>query len=205
MALRGEKITTVSQPPSSDAAPAAPDAHDCTGLTLADIKELFTLMKANDIAEIDLKLKDAEVRIVSAGNHPPASTQIMPVMHQPSVGVMSAPVAAPVPAPSAAVAAPTAAPKAATAAETAAATAADAANTIRSPMVGTFYGSPAPDVPSFVKVGDTVGEETVLCIIEAMKLMNEIKAERKGRIARILVETGMPVQYNQPLFAIEPE
>jgi acetyl-CoA carboxylase biotin carboxyl carrier protein len=76
--------------------------------------------------------------------------------------------------------------------------------TIYSPMVGTYYSAAAPDAPPFVRVGDTVGDETVLCIIEAMKLMNEIKAETKGRIHKILVENGVPVEYNQPLFLIEP-
>ena len=72
-------------------------------------------------------------------------------------------------------------------------------------MVGTFYRSPAPDAAPFVRVGDSVNEDTVLCIIEAMKLMNEIKAECKGRVNKILVENGVPVEYNQPLFLIEPE
>lgn len=71
-------------------------------------------------------------------------------------------------------------------------------------MVGTFYSAPAPDAPTFVRIGESVNEDTVLCIIEAMKLMNEIKAEMKGRIYKMLVENGNPVEYNQPLFLIEP-
>jgi acetyl-CoA carboxylase biotin carboxyl carrier protein len=75
---------------------------------------------------------------------------------------------------------------------------------IKSPIVGTFYSSPAPNAPAFVKVGDTVDVGQVLCIIEAMKLMNEIEAEVGGEIARIYVENGQPVEYGQSLFAIKP-
>jgi acetyl-CoA carboxylase biotin carboxyl carrier protein len=74
---------------------------------------------------------------------------------------------------------------------------------VRSPMVGTFYRAPSPDADSYVQVGSTVGEGSVLCIIEAMKLMNEIESEVSGKIVKILVENGQPVEYNQPLFLIE--
>lgn len=85
-------------------------------------------------------------------------------------------------------------------------TPADTAETpaIRSPLVGTFYAAPAPDKPTFVKVGDEVNEETVVCIVEAMKVMNEITAEASGRIKRVLVENAQPVEYGQALFEIEP-
>lgn len=69
-------------------------------------------------------------------------------------------------------------------------------------MVGTFYSAPSPDSPPFVKVGDAVGEDSVLCIIEAMKVMNEIKAEKRGSIAEILVENGESVEFGQPLFRL---
>ena len=75
---------------------------------------------------------------------------------------------------------------------------------IKAPMVGTFYGSPSPDVEPYVDVNTTVKKGDVLCIIEAMKLMNEIEAEHAGRIVEILVENAQPVEYNQPLFRIEP-
>ena len=75
---------------------------------------------------------------------------------------------------------------------------------IKSPMVGTFYRAPAPDAPPYAEVGDRITEETVLCIVEAMKLMNEIKAETAGIVAEILVENGHPVEFGQPLFRIEP-
>ena len=74
---------------------------------------------------------------------------------------------------------------------------------VKSPIVGTFYSSPAPDADAYVKVGDTVKQGDVLCIVEAMKLMNEIEADVSGKVVKILVETGKPVEYNQPLFLIE--
>ena len=78
-----------------------------------------------------------------------------------------------------------------------------AKTTIKSPMVGTFYGSPAPDAPSFVQIGSEIQVGQVICIIEAMKLMNEIKAEVKGRVVEMLVHNGDPVEFGQPLFVLE--
>lgn len=75
---------------------------------------------------------------------------------------------------------------------------------IRSPIVGTFYPSPGPDADPYVEVGQSVQPKTVLCIIEAMKLMNEIESDIAGRVVKVLVENGQPVEYNQPLFLIEP-
>ncbi len=77
-------------------------------------------------------------------------------------------------------------------------------NEIKSPIVGTFYRAPAPDADAYVEVGQLVQAKTVLCIIEAMKLMNEIESDVAGRIVKILVENGQPVEYNQPLFLLEP-
>lgn len=77
-------------------------------------------------------------------------------------------------------------------------------HTVRSPIVGTFYRAPAPDADPYVQVGDTVSVGTVLCIVEAMKLMNEIESDVNGKIVKILVENGKPVEYNQPLFLIQP-
>lgn len=75
---------------------------------------------------------------------------------------------------------------------------------VKSPIVGTFYRSPAPDADAYVQIGDTVSVGSVLCIVEAMKLMNEIESDADGRIVKILAENGKPVEYNQPLFLIEP-
>jgi acetyl-CoA carboxylase biotin carboxyl carrier protein len=77
-------------------------------------------------------------------------------------------------------------------------------HTIKSPIVGTFYRAPAPDADPYVQIGDTVSIGTVLCIVEAMKLMNEIESDVNGKIVKILVENGKPVEYNQPLFLIQP-
>jgi acetyl-CoA carboxylase biotin carboxyl carrier protein len=79
----------------------------------------------------------------------------------------------------------------------------DESKLIKSPMVGTFYTAPSPESPAFVKVGDTVTPDTVVCILEAMKVMNEIKAELSGRIAAVLVENGDSIEYGQPLFRVE--
>lgn len=76
--------------------------------------------------------------------------------------------------------------------------------TIKSPMIGTFYRKPSPDKPNFVSVGDEVKNETVVCVIEAMKLFNEIEAEISGKIVKILVDDGSPVEYDQPLFLVDP-
>jgi acetyl-CoA carboxylase biotin carboxyl carrier protein len=115
----------------------------------------------------------------------------------------AAPVAAPAPAPAAAPVA--AAPAQAAAATPAAPAAAPAAShtALKSPMIGTFYRSSGPDSPAFVQVGDTVEKGQVICIIEAMKLFNEIEAEQSGRIVKVLVENATPVEYDQPLFLIE--
>ena len=83
-------------------------------------------------------------------------------------------------------------------------TAASTLPSINSPMVGTFYSSPAPDAPPYVEVGAMVNAETVVCIIEAMKVMNEIKAEMSGTIVEVLAESGKPVEFGKPLFRIKP-
>ena len=75
---------------------------------------------------------------------------------------------------------------------------------IESPMVGTFYSSPAPDKPAFIKVGDSVGEDSVVCLVEAMKIFNEIKAETTGTIEKMLVTSGDAVEFGQPLFLVRP-
>ncbi|RFP63976.1 acetyl-CoA carboxylase biotin carboxyl carrier protein [Hymenobacter lapidiphilus] len=116
---------------------------------------------------------------------------------------MAAPAAAhaPAPAPAALQAAPAAAP--APAAAEAPAPAASSATPLKSPMIGTFYRSSTPETPAFVQVGDMVEKGQVICIIEAMKLFNEIEAEQSGRIVKALVENASPVEYDQPLFLIE--
>jgi acetyl-CoA carboxylase biotin carboxyl carrier protein len=108
-----------------------------------------------------------------------------------------APVVAAAPAPVAA--APAAAPAAPAAPKN------DGTLAIESPMVGTFYSSPGPDKPAFVSVGSRVGPDTVVCLLEAMKIFNEIKAEKSGTIEAVLVKSGQPVEFGQPLFRIRPD
>lgn len=160
-------------------------------LKFSEIKELIKLVDQSSLQEIEIENEGSKVAI----RKPAKAEQV----------VVAAPVAAPVvaaaPAPVAAPAVtPTAAPVAAPA------PAADSnLHKITSPMVGTFYTSPSPTAPHFVQVGDKVNPKSVVCIVEAMKLMNEIEAEVKGEIVEILVENGQLVEYGQPLFLVKPE
>ncbi|MCD1260683.1 acetyl-CoA carboxylase biotin carboxyl carrier protein [Paenibacillus athensensis] len=162
---------------------------------LSEIKELIKLVDQSSLQELEIENEGARLMI-----RKPNKTE--------SVLVTSAPVQhAYAPAP---VAAPT--PQAAVAAEAPAAPAAAASkpvdaslHTITSPMVGTFYQSASPGAAPFVSVGSRVNDKTVVCIVEAMKLMNEIEAEIKGEIVEILVDNGQLVEYGQPLFLVKPE
>lgn len=144
------------------------------------IRRLIELMKEHDLSEIDLRDGDVRVRLRKGGDPYVVEARSAPMMSH------AAPVAA----------APAAAPAAA---------AVDNLPVIKSPMVGTFYHSANPESPPFVKVGSTVGNDTTVCIIEAMKVFNEIPAEMSGKIVAILVENGSPVEYGQPLFKIDPK
>lgn len=151
------------------------------------IRQLVELMGAHDLSRVELHEGDSHI-VLRRG---------------PAVVAGSAlPLATAVPAPAAA---PPATPAPAPAATPASGPASDAQETlIRSPMVGTFYAAADPDSPPFVSVGATVGPHTVVCIIEAMKVFNEIKAECAGRIVRVLVRNGEAVEFDQPLFAVTP-
>jgi len=146
------------------------------------LDELASFMKKNDLAELKLDVDGAEVKLTKTGSRVPPQV----VTH----AAPAVPPAAPAPHPSA----PGPADDDLEAIP--------GSVTITSPMVGTFYRSSKPDADRFCEVDDEVDEDTVVCIIEAMKVMNEIKAEHKGRVARILVENGEPVEYGQPLFVI---
>ncbi len=130
-----------------------------------------------------------------------------------TVRAQMAPVAAPPAPPPVMIAAPAAAPAPAAAAAPAAAPAAPSAEpgsgahetVVQAPIVGTFYAAPAPDQPSFVSVGDRVSVGQTLCIIEAMKLMNEVQSEVAGTVTHILVQNGQPVEYDQPLFVVDTQ
>ena len=151
-------------------------------MEIKDIKRIVELMKNNDLSEFSMKDEDFELAMKRGGDEPQV------VYAAPAA---AAPVAAPVGA-------------APVAAAPAAADEDDGLIEIPSPIVGTFYRKPAPDADNFAHVGMEVTEDTVVCIIEAMKVMNEIKAEVKGVIKKILVDDTMPVQYGQSLFLVEP-
>ncbi len=155
-------------------------------ITVEELGAMIALFKESGVTDFEMKTGDTELKI--AFNRPAAA----PVYAAP------APIAAPAPEQIAPLTAPAAiaAPAAAPAPE-------EKPGTIfKSPMVGTFYRSPSPDSSPYVELGTRVNDETVVCIIEAMKIMNEIKAEMRGTIAEILVENGHPVEYGQPIFRI---
>lgn len=160
---------------------------------LSEIKELIKLVDQTSIQELELENEGAKLAIRKPGRTEVVNVQTPPIAHTY------------VPAPAASAPAPAAA--AAPAPEAAALQAADRAglHQIVSPMVGTFYRSPSPDAPPFVHTGDRITEKTVVCILEAMKLMNPLEAEVKGEIVEILVENGQLVEYGQPLFLVKPE
>jgi acetyl-CoA carboxylase biotin carboxyl carrier protein len=162
------------------------------------IQELIRMVSKHKISEFSLKEGDFKLVIRNQGSSTEGVAPVVVAAPQP---VMTMPVAAP--APAAAPAAPAPAPKAEA---PAAAPASDDSKlvAIKSPMVGTFYRSAGPDKPPFVKIGDTVDAGSKVCIIEAMKLFNEIESEVKGKIVKILVEDASPVEYEQPLFLVEP-
>ncbi|HMN65919.1 MAG TPA: acetyl-CoA carboxylase biotin carboxyl carrier protein [Burkholderiaceae bacterium] len=159
-------------------------------MDLRKLKTLIDLVAESGISELEITEGDGKVRIVKS--------QAAPVMMQAPMQVAAPAVAGP--APVAAAAAPGAPGPAAPAAP---APEAPAGHLVKSPMVGTFYRSAQPGADPFVSVGSQVKEGDTLCIIEAMKLMNEIEADKSGTIKAVLVDNGSPVEFGQPLFAIE--
>ena len=154
-------------------------------MDIKDIKAIIDLMKKNSITEFELERQDSKIRLKrgSNGGAPVvqydelATAGMVPVL--PPVAVASAPVGTP-PVP--------------------------ATNEIevKSPMIGTFYRAPSPEAASYVEIGAEINPDSVVCIIEAMKVMNEIKAEVKGVITQVLVENAKPVEFGQPLFKVRP-
>jgi acetyl-CoA carboxylase biotin carboxyl carrier protein len=156
-------------------------------MNLDDIKQILDLVREHELAEFELERDGLKVRIRKAGHEiayvpaPVAASQVAPPpVASPHVPATSTPVLA-------------------------AADEGESVNlaVIKSPIVGTFYRSPEPSAPSFVNVGDTVKKGQVLCIIEAMKLMNEIESDCDGEVAAIYVENGKPVQFGERLFAVK--
>jgi acetyl-CoA carboxylase biotin carboxyl carrier protein len=148
-------------------------------MDLRKLKKLIDLVQESGIGELEITEGEERVRISRAGTAPP-----MVMAAQAPLGMV------PAAGPAALAAAPEAPP-------------APTGHTLKSPMVGTFYRSPSPGAPAFVEVGQAVAKGQTLCIIEAMKLLNEIESDAAGTIKAILVENGQPVEYGQPLFVIE--
>jgi acetyl-CoA carboxylase biotin carboxyl carrier protein len=167
-------------------------------MDLKEIKSVIDLMTKNGLSEFELEKGDFKLR-VKRGPNGEWATSAAP--NGPQVVHHHAPVAAFAPSAAAPVAASFSTPIPLAATPSAAASGAEQ---IVSPMVGTFYTSPSPESPAYVAVGQEVQEDTVVCIIEAMKVMNEIKAEMRGIIVEVLAQNGKPVEFGKPLFAIRP-
>ncbi|MBN1903161.1 acetyl-CoA carboxylase biotin carboxyl carrier protein [Candidatus Sumerlaeota bacterium] len=179
---------------------------------MEDIRNLIGIINKNKIKEFDLEQGGVKIRIVTAHqealspqspivNHVPQIVSMMPgnmmpgMMPQMTSPVMASPPTSEVNSEAKAEKAPTQPEKKEEVDKN--------VTEIKSPMVGTFYRAPSPESPPYVQIGDRVNPDTVLCIVEAMKLMNEIKAETSGAIVDILVENGQPVEYGQPMFKIK--
>jgi len=150
-------------------------------MDLRKLKTLIDLVSESNISELEITEADGKVRIVKADLHAPAHTSYAPAPAMPMASAPAAPVAP---------AEPAAAPV-------------EAGHAVKSPMVGTFYRSANPGSKPFVEIGDAIKEGEPICIIEAMKIMNEIEADKSGTVKRILCENGQAVEFGQPLFVIE--
>jgi acetyl-CoA carboxylase biotin carboxyl carrier protein len=152
-------------------------------MEIDDIRKLVELMEERGVVELEMEDRKGKVRLVRENHRTPALAPFT----SPPLSVPALPVTV-------------AAPASGGPAEPATST----DTTITSPMVGTFYRAPSPEAKPYVDVGAVVEKDEVVCIIEAMKMMNEIRAEIRGRVRKILVENGQPVEYDQPLFLLEP-
>jgi acetyl-CoA carboxylase biotin carboxyl carrier protein len=157
-------------------------------MDLKQIQDLVKMVNKSNISELTIEEKDIKITIKQKEDKYVTAAPMQAVPQMQAMPVAAAPVAS---APAAA--APATPPKAA-----------DNLITIKSPMIGTFYRKPAPDKPNFVEEGDEVRNGKVVCVIEAMKLFNEIESEVSGKIVKILVDDSSPVEYDQPLFLVEP-
>jgi acetyl-CoA carboxylase biotin carboxyl carrier protein len=159
-----------------------------------ELKELIDFLIERDITEFELERGDVKVRVKRGSN-----AQGLPVIHHVTAVPSVVPPATPSSSPASSIAPQVAVPETATPAAVE-----ETLHIVKSPIVGTFYESPAPGSPPFVKPGDMVQAGQVLCIIEAMKLMNEIESDVSGEMVKRLVNNNQPVEYGQPLFAIRP-
>ena len=163
------------------------DFNEKRTVDLKDIKAIIDLMKKNSITEFELEEKDSKLRLKRGLNGGSTTAQTEEVTSYAPMPAAVPPVTA-----------------ATTAAAAAAAQASTGETNIKSPMIGTFYRSPSPESAAYVEVGTEVSPDTVVCIIEAMKVMNEIKAEVRGVITQILSDNSKPVEFGQPLFKVRP-
>jgi acetyl-CoA carboxylase biotin carboxyl carrier protein len=154
-------------------------------MDLRKLKTLIDLISESNISELEITEADGKVRIVKADPHAPVYVQATQPMH--STTALSS----------------SAAGASALAADAEPPTALEPQHQIKSPMVGTFYGAASPGVKAFIEVGSVVKEGQAVCIVEAMKIMNEIEADKSGTITRVLCQDGQAVEFGQPLFEIE--
>jgi acetyl-CoA carboxylase biotin carboxyl carrier protein len=161
---------------------------------LKELRELVEFLKSSGIAEFEMERPDLKVGLKFVGAAAPAAAGIDPAQLAALMAASRGATPAAVPA--------AASPAPATPAP-AAADPHEGAHIVKSPIVGTFYASPSPDAEPFVNVGDEVSVGKVLCIVEAMKLMNEIESDAAGKIVKVFVKPGQPVEYGQPLFAVK--
>lgn len=164
-------------------------------MNIKEIQDLIKFVAKSGVNEVEIEQKDFKLTIRSEQHTQKEEKQIIVQAAAPAAPVVAAAPAAPAPAPQAseAPAAPTE-------------SAADDSKyiTIKSPMIGTFYRSPGPDKDAFISVGDTIGQGDTVCIIEAMKLFNEIESEISGKVVKVLVDDSTPVEYDQPLILVDP-
>ena len=182
-------------------------------MKIEDIQALIKFVARSGVSEVELEMNDVKLVIKTPAPKPKGKAaaaeqtviQAVPMANVPHVpaAIPAAPVAPVAPV----AAAPAPAPAAAPAPEAPKAAAAEDTSKyieVKSPMIGTFYRSPSPDKPVFCNVGDTINSGDVVCIIEAMKLFNEIESEVSGKIVKVLVDDATPVEYDQPLFLVDP-
>ena len=156
-------------------------------MDIRKIKKLIELLEESGIAEIEIKEGEEALRISRMPTGTAASHHQLPPMAMPMAAPLAAPVQAAAPRP----------------AEIAAAKAKANEHVITAPMVGTFYGAPSPGAKPFIEIGDEIKVGQVLCIIEAMKMMNQIESDKAGRVTSIMARNGDPVEFGQPLFVVE--
>jgi acetyl-CoA carboxylase biotin carboxyl carrier protein len=178
-----------NQPSNSERSTSSVDLHE--------IERLLEFMEKHGLEECEYERSGLRLRLKKASTHPEGIIRMPAAAATSAPNLSSAVAASPGSSTPAALAAPDQVPAAAPQPQ-------PDLHTIKSPIVGTFYATPSPGADNFVKVGDTIEVGQVLCIIEAMKLMNEIESDVAGQLVQILVENGQPVEYGEPLFAIEP-